>query len=1014
VVQGDVAGDQGAGLPPSAAPRRAERGPPGERLAALLGAIVCLLFVLTLRDVAVHPLVAAAFTAPALPGSVSDRDAALEVTVVDEAGHLLPGTSVRVFAMREGRAFFAGDRNADRDGRASFARLPRGEVWVLAYGAGRARASSNAALTAGPRQLQLVLRQARALDVAVVNDAEQRVEGASVEVLTADPLPYSAVTTRDGRTRVDRLGPSPYRVRVWAAGYDEVIRAGVVPGASPLRIRLERPAGLDVSVVDAEGHAAAVATVLASGTGLWPARSGLTDEKGALHIGGLHGGVYDLKARRGAEVSATEIAVPVARGETKEIRLTLQPGKQVRVTVVDGDASGPAVANADVVLVEEGLSSFPLQGRTDARGVVELGPIARSRATVSVRARGFVSRTAVVDATATEATIALVRGGVLAGDVVDDRGFPVPGASIEVVGVDAEGMPIDETSAMMDFRDERFDVTMAGPAPLIPAGELGVMPGVIPDFPHGASGGPPSGAPAAGATANGGGAAPRSGPASDPWVTRSDGTFRCDPVPPGRVHAIVRHPRYVESVSEMVTLRSGVTTTVHVVLRQGGFIEGRVLEEDRTPVRGARIELAATHGALEKVAYAADDGTFTFASAPDEVLLSVARPDAPGDVVARVTVTVPDRDRATVEIILPKPRDTVRIHVIDDRGYPVERAEVRAVSLDLADPLRRTLFTTDGGDCQLPDAVGLPLRFTVVRPGKAPLTRIVDSAPSQLDLTMNEGLEGRGQVTARGGRDRIADVDVTLFSTSGARHARTDAEGTFTLKDLAPGRLRVSARHASYAPAEAVITVAGDRDHVVDLGTIDLTEAGDVEGEVVDADDRAVAGARVARDAVPTYLPLGPLPAGIVSTDRDGRFKLGGLPEGRVALEAYFTDLGRGKVEEVTVRAGRTTERVKITLGGAAAAIHEAKGAGGVAVTLGEHGRNVVVLLVAAGSEAELAGIEPADEIAAIDGHEVHDIEAARRMLTGPLGEDVVVALRRNDDANKTTVVRVRRERVRR
>ena len=66
--------------------------------------------------------------------------------------------------------------------------------------------------------------------------------------------------------------------------------------------------------------------------------------------------------------------------------------------------------------------------------------------------------------------------------MVDDRGYPVAGATIEVVGVDAEGMPIDETTALADFREEHFEATLAGPAPLIPMGELGFMPGPDPRF----------------------------------------------------------------------------------------------------------------------------------------------------------------------------------------------------------------------------------------------------------------------------------------------------------------------------------------------------------------------------------------------------------------------------------------------------------------------------------------------------------------------------------------------------
>ena len=213
---------------------------------------------------------------------------------------------------------------------------------------------------------------------------------------------------------------------------------------------------------------------------------------------------------------------------------------------------------------------------------------------------------------------------------------------------------------------------------------------------------------------------------------------------------------------------------------------------------------------------------------------------------------------------------------------------------------------------------------------------------------------------------------------------------------------------------DAVITVAGDQDHPADLGTLDLTEAGEVEGEVVDSDNRPVAGARVARDAVPAYLPLGPLPRGVVVTDREGRFKLGGLPEGKVAVEAYVADLGRGRSDGVTVRAGLTTDRVKVTLVGGPPAGREPSGGGSLAVTLGERAGVVSVVLVPSPSEAEAAGIEPGDQIVAVDGHDVHSIEAARSLLNGPLSEDVVVALRREEDAEDRTLLRVRRERVQR
>jgi len=211
------------------------RGALLNRLVVIMAALVCFLFTTTLRDTRLLILPLPPIPAPPVPASVTLRDAALEVTVTTDADQPLAGASVRVFVMREGKAYFAGDRDTDAAGRASFKGLPRGEVWVLAYGPGRSRSSIHAVLGEGVREERLMLRPARALDVIVVDESERPIEGAEIEVTTADPLPYAAVTAADGSARVDRLGPPPYRVRASARGFADALRTGVVPGQAPLR-----------------------------------------------------------------------------------------------------------------------------------------------------------------------------------------------------------------------------------------------------------------------------------------------------------------------------------------------------------------------------------------------------------------------------------------------------------------------------------------------------------------------------------------------------------------------------------------------------------------------------------------------------------------------------------------------------------------------------------------------------------------------------------------------------------
>ena len=148
----------------------------------------------------------------------------------------------------------------------------------------------------------------------------------------------------------------------------------------------------------------------------------------------------------------------------------------------------------------------------------------------------------------------------------------------------------------------------------------------------------------------------------------------------------------------------------------------------------------------------------------------------------------------------------------------------------------------------------------------------------------------------------------------------------------------------------------------------------------------------------------------MVLTNREGEFQLGDLPEGDVVLEAYLPDVGRGRAT-VHVVSGRTTSGARIALSGkeSPSAI-DSTASGGAAVAL-EDREGVVVTSVAAGSEAERAGLRAGDRILAIDGDTVASAKDARGRLFGPVGDDVVIERLRGTEKQK---VRMARERVHR
>ncbi len=540
--------------------------------------------------------------------------------------------------------------------------------------------------------------------------------------------------------------------------------------------------------------------------------------------------------------------------------------------------------------------------------------------------------------------------------------------------------------------------------PLIPAGELGVMPGPVPPIPK------PGAGPALATNA-----ADFEAPLSElsPWVSNRGGQFSARPVTPGRVRVIVRHPDYVEGTSELVTVLPGGEARVKIVLLRGGSLEGRVLDDRGQPLSGVEVELSSARATRSEMATTASDGSFAFAAVPADLTLSLSRPEDPARVVLRKSLHLAEGAREKLELILPALRDPVSVWVLDEDARPIELVEVAVTSLEPTRPLRLTRFTDAQGLVSFPDALGENLRIVAEAPGYARIAQTIAAAPKELKLSLRRGVIVEGRVTAVRGRRVVAGAVVSVSQNGVRKVATSDGDGAFRLRDIAPGELRVRVEHPDFADEEASLQVesTGRADRPFSLPDIDLSEAGEVEGEVVDQRGDRIAGARVMVGNGPGYLPAGKSARGVVVSDLDGHFVLPGVHPGTATITAVSSVAGRGSVRAVEVSSGRTARGLRIQLAPQGTEPEAASLAlGSVAIGLGERGSapnlEVVVVSVAESSEAERAGVEAGDVLSALDGVRPTSMADARARLSGQPGSDVVLELARASGALRLRVLR--------
>jgi galactose oxidase-like protein/carboxypeptidase family protein len=174
----------------------------------------------------------------------------------------------------------------------------------------------------------------------------------------------------------------------------------------------------------------------------------------------------------------------------------------------------------------------------------------------------------------------------------------------------------------------------------------------------------------------------------------------------------------------------------------------------------------------------------------------------------------------------------------------------------------------------------------------------VPSVASIMQLSSGGGTTGglNGKVTNSSGAGLLGAT-----VTAGGSTAKTAADGTWQLANLAAGAVTVSAALTGYTGAsESASITAGT---TTTAGTLALAPVnpGSVTGQVVNSSGAGIAGASVSTDGV------------TVSTDASGNYNLANLPAGTATITASAGGFGNGTAT-VTVAAGTTTTAPAITL----------------------------------------------------------------------------------------------------
>jgi protocatechuate 3,4-dioxygenase beta subunit len=738
---------------------------------------------------------------PATASAESEVDASgdlwLEGRITDVAGRAAGGVSV-VIDTRPARTVVSDDA-----GIFVFDGLQPGRNRLVARGTAGYAGPVDILVTAQTEPVELVLRPAHGLEVAVLDGErdEAPIEGASVDI--RDPSRQRRQTLADGLATFPAVAPGTAWLSVSAPDRaTTILRVDVPEGRGTLALRVVLDAGrvIEGVVLTPDGDPAVgakVATRIAAGPG---AAAVAADVDGGFSVRVPDGVTVTLRATAVGFVAA-EITVPP--DTPLPVTLTLGAGRTLSGIVTDDREVPLASAVVRGITPEHEV----LEAVTDPSGAFELQGVPPAPIELlAVAGSGLSEPLAVAGGDGSIEGLALVvpTRGWIRGVVRDADGEPLANATVHAspdlrgrMGSDAGRIG---RGAMIAVADDEGHFALEGLRPgryaLRPLGadEVGADP--ITRTPAFASTGQDDvvvtrlrGGRLTAAVVDAAGApvayTVRVDTGAPHLIHDATGRFSIDGIAAGP-HVVTIDGRGLGGFELIdVEVREGETTDLGTLRDDGGRrLEGRVVDGHGLPVAGARVLAGGTIDQLP-------DGTFEVRTRGGDLTDDEVRTDRegafeivglpPGPLVVVATHPAIGRsrgERVTQEIsamvLELLPTASIRGTVID-----VDRPAVGAavtVSSDATADVRRIAMTDDSGAFTLEGVPAGPTTVTALRQGRHDRQRtarraveVVAGIPSDIELRLGGG-DGAVRVRFEEPGDRI------VMLASGTIEARSVAE----------------------------------------------------------------------------------------------------------------------------------------------------------------------------------------------------------------------------------------------